>query len=129
MPAYSGLWDKQGWGSYALTGSRSRLKRMIARVNETHAGRATQAIMTALNGTAAGGTASASYKRVGHASTPLAVAALGGVRTIDTVTVINRVTTAADESDVDLIINDKFAPSSYPADRSGRGVGGMAGKF
>ena len=47
---------------------------------------------------------------------------LGGKREIENYTLINRATTAADETLVDSIVQPKrFAPITYPGDKSGNG--------
>jgi hypothetical protein len=130
MPVFSGLWNNIWGADHSLTGSQQRQKRMISRIMEKPGNRKLRGLMLALNGAAAGGTATVTHKQIaGPASTPIAVGAYGGTRTVETVTDVNRATTAADETNIDQIINDKFAPASYPANRSGREYGGMAGKF
>jgi hypothetical protein len=72
-----------------------------------------QEIMLTLNGAVAGATATAQHSRVQHSTTEL-----GGQRTIETRTLINGATTAAQESaiDDDLAVDSR---PSYPADGAG----------
>lgn len=130
MPVYSGLWNGIFGADHALTNSQQRQKRMISRIMEKPGNRKLRGLMLALNGAAAGGTAAVTHKQIaGPVSTPIPVGSYGGVRTVETVTDINRATTAADETNIDQIINDKFGPTSYPSSRDGRLYGGMAGRF
>lgn len=112
---YSGFWG--GVDGYvpiprSQHGMRSPLERRLARTFKRNQLRELVAVMTALNGAAAGGTASATYTRVaapastsGATPAPTELTALGGVRNVETVTVINRATTAADELYVDDLLN------------------------
>lgn len=80
---------------------------------------AMKAIWYALMGAAAGGTATASKKQVqGVTGSP------GGPVPIETVTLINRTTTAADLTAFQALMNRNVNPASYPADLSGNGGGG-----
>jgi hypothetical protein len=130
MAVYSGFWNGIFGANHALTGAQQRQKRAISRIMEKPGNRKLRGLMLALNGAAAGGTATVTHKQIaGPASTPTTLTALGGLRTVETVTDVNRATTAADETNIDQIINDKFAPASYPADRSGRRSGGNVGRI
>jgi hypothetical protein len=130
MAVFSGLWNNIWGADHSLTGSQQRQKRMISRIMEKPGNRKLRGLMLALNGAAAGGTAAVTHKQIaGPTVTPAPVGTMGGTRTIETVTDINRATTAADETNIDQIINDKFAPASYPSSRDGRSYGGMAGKL
>ena len=112
----------------AQNGNRSRVEFEIARLFKHETQREAKAALLALIGAAAGGTATSTYKRVstptGPSATtpvPMQLDALGGNRTIDTVTVINRATTAGDISYLkDLFDGDLSASSiTYPTDPSG----------
>lgn len=122
MPAWAGLWDGVYGQAYAVTGEQSSRQRNIARQFASTEAVPISKVATALNGAAAGGSASGTVKQV------QAVQAdgmnLGGQRPIDTTSLINRNTTAADETMLDTLFTPTFAPASYPADRAGVGGGG-----
>lgn len=71
------------------------------------------AIMKALNGEAAGGLASAGYKRVQASQVEQ-----GGKRVIETRAVISRNTTADDEAYIDTLL-DPTSRIATPADKAG----------
>lgn len=137
VTGYSGLFsDTLGApdvGSYTMlplaqNGGRSRVEFDIARAFKHETQREMKAAIIALIGAAAGGTATATYKRavvpVGpDATVPVAMQldALGGNRTIETATVISRATTSADVSYLkDLFDGDLSASSiTYPTESSG----------
>ena len=132
MPAWSGLWDGVHGAAHAVTGSRPRLQRMISRLIEPHGNsgkRKLQELWLTLNGAAVGQAASATHKQVAADYNVSSHLIRGGARTIETITDVSANTAAADKTDLDLTLDDAFAPSSYPADRSGRSVGDMAGKY
>ena len=85
------------------------------------------ALLNALIGAAAGGAASATYKRAEAEQTLTDFMALGGARTIETRTMLSRVTTAADVTELKSFLARKQAPASYPADLSGNGGGNKVG--
>src|SRR5688572_10802017 len=99
MPAWSGFWgDGVGSsGGYSLLvdkyPNRNRIKRLVNREGF----RAYTELFDTLIGAAAGNTASATHKRIAH---PTDSRDLGGSRTIDTVTDISRVSTAADVTEL-----------------------------
>jgi hypothetical protein len=72
-----------------------------------------------------GGTASGSYVRV-SAPTADALTSLGGVRTVETRSVINRATTAADQAKIDKDLLFNMRPI-WAADKSLNGGGGKGG--
>lgn len=135
MPSYSGLWNGVYGVDYATLGTnntkelngniRRRLSKLIAR---ERGGRKLAAIMKALNGAAPGGTITVNYAQVANASSPGQAVANGGARTITTVADMNRASTAADETMIDAILDQVFAPSSYPVDKSGNGGGSKLGR-
>lgn len=126
--SFTGLWNNVYGAPYALTNSRSKLERDIALAFEKPGAQALSAIAIALNGAAAGGTAARTRTRVLGIRTTSGYD-LGGRREIETVTDINRATTAADEAGLDAIYNGVFALTSYPADLSGNGGGGKVGRL
>lgn len=123
MPNYSGLWNGHYGQNHALRTDLSRTvqTQLLGRRREY---RKAKALLNALIGATAGGTAADTYKRVSAPSGLTASEQLGGLRTIDTVTVINRATTAADVTNEKYPLNDTFRPSTYPVDPSGNGGGG-----
>jgi hypothetical protein len=129
MPAYSGLFDGttdvngDGATGHTLQGANA-LKRQISRITRRTGFRKMQELMLTLNGAAAGSSASKTHARVGHTVDPGNATVNGGVRTIETVTDVSRVTTSADKTEIDGFINETFAPATYPADVSGNGGGG-----
>ena len=129
VTGYSAFWQTTGDRvPYAMTpqangGGRSPLESKLARIFARNQLRELVAAMVALNGAAAGGTATSTYKRVQpptgpDATSPVvtAIDALGGARSIETVTVIDRATTAADEAYIDDILDGDLLERtiSYP---------------
>lgn len=78
-----------------------------------------KALWYALVGAAAGGTATATKKQVQHVT-----GAPGGVIPIETITLVNRTTTAADLTAFQALMNRTVFPSTYQPDLSGNGGGG-----
>lgn len=113
-PTYSGFWNLTGdmiqyapFDNRAPTtgklGWRSKLEWQIAKLADKQQMREITALMMALIGAAAGGTATKSYSRVAMPTGPtntvpttVSVADMGGLVPIESVSVINRATTAAD---------------------------------
>lgn len=125
MPAWSGLFDGVYNAPYALLNEAGARLRGVARLFATQDAVAEGEIGVMLTGAAVGQTAQATVKQV----QALQADGMnqGGQRVIDTTTVINRVTTSADEARFDAAFQPTFAPTSYPADKSGNGGGGKAG--
>lgn len=88
-------------------------------IRNTGGAAAAKALWYALLGAATGGTATATKKQVQHVT-----GAPGGLVPIETVTLINRTTTAADLTAFQALMNRTPTPFSYPADLSGNGGGG-----
>jgi hypothetical protein len=80
-----------------------------------------------LLGTAAGSTATENRSRVQAAQSTFAPTDNGGLIPIETVAVINRVTTAADITNLTAAFTRSYVPSSYVADASGNAGGGKLG--
>ena len=111
VTGYSAFWETTGDQSpyapitAAQLGMRSPIEKKLARLLKRNQLRDVSAAFTALIGAAAGGTATSTYKRV-QAPTRLsstdprvtAIGDMGGLIDIETVTVINRATTSADET-------------------------------
>lgn len=88
-------------------------------VRNTGGAAAAKALWYALLGATTGGTATATKKQVQHVS-----GAPGGLVPIETITLVNRVTTAADLTAFQALMNRTPTPSSYAPDLSGNGGGG-----
>src|SRR5215831_11297732 len=80
---------------------------------------ADKSLWYALLGAAAGGTATATKKQVQHVT-----GAPGGLIPIETITLVNRATTAADLTAFQALMNRVVYPSTYQPDLSGNGGGG-----
>lgn len=102
---WQGFWHTYGGGHSLIVDRDNHEKKISKLLRRSGRGmRELRELMTTLNGSAAGGTASASYTRAAP-GTPFAHE-LGGKRTIETVTVINRATDAADVQYVDDVITE-----------------------
>lgn len=97
--------------AYALTVDRSPMERAVTRIMRRLQKR--RGLMVALNGAAAGGTATVQEKRVAHSLTNL-----GGVRTIETFTYVGRATTSADETAGDNLLTQDSRIAT-PTNRAG----------
>jgi len=146
VTGYQGFWVGNGdFVTYspiarAAQGWRSKLEWQIAQLMLKQQYREQRALFTALIGAVAGGTATSTFSRVqapaGPSGTPPAVTGtgdLGGLVPIETVTVINRATTAADVSYLKDIMSGSMVPAgkspsiTFPADLGGNGGGGRLG--
>lgn len=108
MPSYySPLYNNV----FPLNTTKTPLDRVLATMFRGVSKRA--ALMKALNGAAAGGTAMASRKRV-VAST----VENGGVRAIETYNLVNRATTSADETYIDGLL-DPTSRIATPTNKAG----------
>jgi hypothetical protein len=125
MAGWQGLWtDLAGNPSgYSLLVDKNPIRNRIKRVMNRKGMLAFSEIFDTLINDAVGATAARTHKEIGHAaSTPVAVGALGGARTIDTITDVNRATVAADATELtEMVFNVKTRPSTYPRDLSGNG--------
>lgn len=128
MTAWSGLFDNEfSDGPHSLQHNRPSSRRNVARLFRKRGMRMLRELIVELTGTAAGAAALQQNTRVKH---PTDSDDLGGSRAVETVDLINRVTTAADATDIDtkLVVSaTAIAPASYPADVSGNGGGGKVG--
>lgn len=122
MPAWAGGWDGQFGQPYSLLNTRDDTKRIIAMAFERRGARDLSALAIALNGVAPGANATATYKLV-EAQRGVTGFDLGGIRQVLTQTLINRNTTAADQTLLNSLYDGVFAPTSYPADKGGGGGG------
>lgn len=140
MSGYSAFWQTVGDAipydvlASAAQGWRSPLETQLARIYNRNEMREIRALTTALLGVAAGSNATSTYKRVAMpASVNLAVPtpdttfAQGGNVAIETVTVVNRNTTAADITYLTSILDGTMSPGNASAitfqnDLSGNGA-------
>jgi hypothetical protein len=143
MANYSGLWDRHYLTPYAqleaATGEdtntatfNSTSKRMLSKLMRHKGTRPLARIMIALTGAAAGGSASETRTRVDAVAANGNPLSNGGLIPIETQSLINRATTAADESLIESLLDGSFGPSlvaGYPADAAGNGGGGKVGRF
>lgn len=122
MPAWSGFWDTpQGSGAYSLLNNRAPVRNRAKRIANREQMRVLTALFGGLIGAASGSNVTATHKRIG-ASTSDFGPQDGGRRTIETVTDINRNTTAADITALKEIVTGVTSrPSTYPRDLSGNG--------
>lgn len=125
VTGWSSFWQQTGDSipyavlSRSAQGWRSKLEWELARVLNRNQMREIRELSLTLLGAAAGDTALSTYKRVSSpTNTNLAVPEaigvgdLGGSRTIDTITVINRVTTAADITYLTSIYDGTMSPGN-----------------
>lgn len=129
MAAYSGLWDGHHGEPHALLTNKTgnvdtRMARVAARRNG-EAGAFNEIVRTLAAGDETD-TALFQTKRV-LAVVNLSQGVQGGLRTIETVDVINRATDAADSARVEAAFNLASVPSTYAADLSGNSGGGKLG--
>lgn len=129
VTGYSAFWQTTGDSlPYAMTptangGGRSPIESKLARLLARNQLRTLTALWAGLTGAASGSNVTATYKRVQSPTGPDAtvpvvtdITALGGARTIETVTEINRNTTAADVAYLkDILDGDLLERTiSYP---------------
>lgn len=126
MPSWSGFWgDGVGSsGAYTLLDGKMPRREWLRRTANMEGFRANAGLFSALIGAATGGTATFTRKRT-TALVPLGgLGSAGGIMPVETVTDINRVTTAADVTALkEMLVGVKTAPTSYPRDVSGNGGG------
>lgn len=124
----------QFWGSgsnaYQPLFGRNAPEMDLSRVLARGGNRAFRRVLTTLNGSAVGSTATETRARISAPAGLTQNAQLGGSRAIDTITEINRVTATADMNYVAAVATRMFVqqPSSYAVDASGNGGGGKAGR-
>lgn len=124
MPAWSGLYDLIHGVPYTQIGTDNVNRRLRRALKGTAAKtRAFRKIMRALNGVAPGGAALSTRTRI---VAPAGAMQEGGVRVIETITEVNRVTTAADQTAINLEIDGLDTPT-FPREASGNSGGGKLG--
>ena len=125
---YNGGYNNAGGAPYNLLINRDQIVMRIAGRLRAKGNRKVAALMDSLLGAAVGQQATSSYKRV--TETPqFSNVGLGGARPLETRTIINRPSTAADLTLLDRMHNETFKPAAYPVDKSGNGGGGKLGGF
>lgn len=126
MPTWSGFWNVIYTDGYALYSKpNSRIRRAMS-IAERESKRAPyNRIMRALAGVAPGGTALGQYARVAVQDIT-DFTSLGGYRPRETQTVINRVTTAADVTNMQKDLDFNYT-APWPVDKGGNGGGGKGG--
>lgn len=117
----SGFWND----TYSFKSGNHPMEKRIKNIMRRRGMQTLRALTETLLGAAAGSTASKTYKQVVNngatAGVPTSVGALGGVRAMQTRTQISRATTAADDTRITNLITKRYAPATYPGDRSGNG--------
>ena len=91
------------------------------------ANRVLRRLILTLLGAASGSNAQETRTRVFARQAQTDPSLLGGAVTIETVNLINRVTTATDITNITALLNRVPAPSSYAVDVAGNGGGGRLG--
>lgn len=100
--------------SYSFIRDKSSLRKKIAQLLNYPSMRKDRELITELLGAAAGEAALAQLKRVAHSTSEL-----GGVRSVETVDLVNRVTAAADDTDITTAyLTYNSTTNAYPADRA-----------
>lgn len=130
MTSYSGLWNNEYGENYSQLGDDANIGNghtALARVfaGRTYGRAAIRALLSSLVDGAVGDNATATHKRVA-AERDLEANVLGGKRTIETFTSINRNTTADDEDKL-LDALDLTGAPTYPVDKAGNGGGSKLG--
>ncbi len=124
MVTYSGLWNGEHGEDHSLLINKSSLRKRVSLLFRQRGNAVLKELMLTLNGASAGSTALAQRTCVE------AIAMLGtdsgGVQSIETVDLVNRVTTAADKADIDSVLVESREPT-YPTDASGNGGGAKVG--
>jgi hypothetical protein len=119
-----GFWPNNGVSSLAsIAGALGDDRKLISQMMDGRSLRSLRARIRALNGAAPGATATATVAEI-DGSTP----ELGGVRTINTVNLINRATTSADVTEINNTLADILTGlttfgNSPPANLDGNPLG------
>lgn len=122
--SYSGLFDGHYGTPHSLIDGDNANQKITRLVGRRRANRVTKELLNTLIGAAAGSAAADSYTRLSAPAGLIESEQLGGLRAIETVTTIDRNSTAADVTALKATINDQFKPDTYVADASGNGGGG-----
>lgn len=130
VTGWSTFWGQTA-NAYQLQNGRSSNDYFAAMALGRGGQRGVRRIMRVLNGAAPGSNATETVARIAPA-TPFVTNTGGGARVVETVTEVNRNTTAGDATYVNSFILDRIynmTPpiASYPVDLSGNGGGGKRG--
>lgn len=121
MPFSTGIFGT----NYTFVKGKAPLTRELKQLMRRREMKTLRTLMIALNGVAPGASASANVVQVANNGTSsgvvTGVAGLGGQRALQTRSMINRVTTAADVTYITNLMTKRFGPLTYPRDRSGNG--------
>ena len=105
-------------GSYAQVNTNSTYRRQIARIFHQKMNQKDRELIRTLLGAVAGTTATKQYKRIVASQTEN-----GGKRLTETVTLVNRATTAADTTDLKAkLFAFTSRPTTYPKDKARLGT-------
>lgn len=131
MASYSGLFDGIHNEPYALlhnTGinKTGAGKLLNMRMGRRQANKVVKEILDTILGAAAGSTAAANHYRV-EAEADVDAFTNGGARTIETVALINRATTAADVTAMKEVFTRRPDFATYIEDASNNGIGANQG--
>ncbi len=128
MPAtsWSGFWGDGTLsnGNYSLLSNKNPIRYRAKRLANRASYRQLTPLFNALIGAASGSNVTATHKQVAAHNTETSGFGIygGGPRTIETVTDINRNTTAADITALkEIVFGVTTRPSTYPRDLSGNG--------
>jgi hypothetical protein len=117
MPAWSGLFNGVHGEDHSLLVNETNLKTKVTNAFRRLGLRKEKALLASLIGAAAGGTATLTRGRIEAITSD---EGLGGVRTVETVTDINRATTAADVTALkEVLAGRSVQPDSYDVELSG----------
>lgn len=126
MPAWSGLWNHVYSEGHSLTGRTGNAAyRKLSRALRGMPALKFKEIVRTFVTDDVGTTALATHTRL-TAPAPFNATAHGGVRSIETVTDINRVLVAADETELLREIDADHTPD-FPREKSGNSGGGKLG--
>jgi len=116
-----GFWPQNGVGSLVSASGRSHGREQVARTLGTKGLLALRETARALDGVAPGGAALKALTRI------VAAEELGGKRVVETVNLINRVTTAADVTEINADLLTFSTRTTFganpPANRDGNPLG------
>lgn len=117
---WQGLWTYEaGQPTYTPIQNRVPRRNQIKRLMNRSQWRAVSELFDTLIGAASGGTASISHAQI---AAPGVSKQEGGARAIETISDINRATTAADITFLkEMVFAVKSKPTPYPKDLSGNG--------
>lgn len=135
MVMYSTFWGL-ATGSYSLQNNRPSSNRKLTHAFRSQTQRVQKALIQGLLGAASGSNVTDNRNRIAAVQTIGSIDNLGGKRTIETVALINRNTTAADVTALKALLGGQLSwpnglgtstsPTSndgYPLDKSGNGSG------